>query len=81
MIYRGRFLIKLKKVGINSSMFCWLKYFLHDRSIQVRTAQSVSGIFENGFFQESIVSPHSFLSLLLISLNIWRMEWGFLMMA
>lgn len=29
MIYRGMFLIRLKEIGINSSMFCFVLYFFY----------------------------------------------------
>uniref|UniRef100_A0A3B5Q0T1 Reverse transcriptase domain-containing protein n=1 Tax=Xiphophorus maculatus TaxID=8083 RepID=A0A3B5Q0T1_XIPMA len=58
MMWKDGFLIKLKKMGINGSMFYWIKDFLQDRSIQVRIGQLSEKFFvENGTPQGSIVSP------------------------
>jgi len=44
MMWRSGFMIKLKKYGINSHMYDWIKEFLFDRTIQVRVGNALSKV-------------------------------------
>jgi ribonuclease HI len=59
MVWHNGLLFKLKKLGINGSMFNFIQTFLTNRTFQVMVQESLSNIetLQNGTPQGSVISP------------------------